>query len=223
MLLAQESKIVENLGSFEVIGAAVEDIRVERSPPQLVQFVRSVEEEIRHATKPDEIKDDPLFRAYRDFFWRIGIDPTKTRPASEALTRRIVNGRELPAINSFVDALNVESVRTKIPFAAFDADLVVGGMLLRYARSGETIRPIGHREEVILNGREIVIADREKLIAVYPHRDSDETKITERTERAVVLSCGVPGIEGPILRSALEACCGTVLRFCGGHRVRSSV
>ena len=40
----------------------------------------------------DELKDNQVFRAYRDFFWKVKVDPTKIRPASEALLRRILRG-----------------------------------------------------------------------------------------------------------------------------------
>ena len=28
----------------------------------------------------ETLKDEPRLRAYRDFFWRVGVDPTKVRP-----------------------------------------------------------------------------------------------------------------------------------------------
>jgi DNA/RNA-binding domain of Phe-tRNA-synthetase-like protein len=74
----------------------------------------------------DRLKENPTFRAYRDFFWKLGIDPTKIRPASEALIRRILRGNSLPKINTFVDAYNLASISTAIPFGAFDLDKMRG-------------------------------------------------------------------------------------------------
>ena len=70
----------------------------------------------------DERMDEPLRRAaaamrtaaeaadvtaaVRMMYKRVGIDPTKTRPSSEALLRRVRRGDELPRINSLVDAIN---------------------------------------------------------------------------------------------------------------------
>jgi DNA/RNA-binding domain of Phe-tRNA-synthetase-like protein len=50
------------------------------------------------------LKDHPIIRAYRDFYWRLGIDPTKQRPSSEGLARRLLAQGRLPRINSVVDA-----------------------------------------------------------------------------------------------------------------------
>ncbi len=204
------------MGEFSVLGARLVGLEVSASSQDLIAYMRGVEQEIRSSTQIDDLKDDPTFRAYRDFFWRTGIDPTKTRPASEALTRRILRGRELPSINSFVDALNIASVNTKVPFAAFDNDLLVGKLKLRFASPGESILPIGHREPIHLEAKEIVISDDRRLVAVYPHRDSDETKITNSTTTALVLSCGVPGVGFRRIRESLERCCETITRFCGG-------
>ena len=42
----------------------------------------------------------------RTMYKRIGLDPTKTRPSSEALLRRVRKGDALPRINSLVDVCN---------------------------------------------------------------------------------------------------------------------
>ena len=44
--------------------------------------------------------------AVRTMYKRVGIDPTKTRPSSEALLRRVRKGDTLPRINSMVDVCN---------------------------------------------------------------------------------------------------------------------
>jgi len=209
-----EQDVLMKLGMFDVIGTEIDGLSIGRTSQRVGAFVRGMEEAVRSTQKLDSVKNDPIFRAYRDFFWRAGIDPTKTRPAAEALTRRVLRGRSLPRVNTLVDALNGVSLQTKIPFAAFDADSLRGKLSLRYARAGETILPIGHFKSVLLSGSEIVISDDEKVVALYPHRDSDKTKIREKTRRAVILACGVPGIERTHLRQALHICRQNIVKFC---------
>jgi len=50
-------------------------------------------------------------RAYRDFYWRIGLDPTKTISSSEALLRRVLKG-EFPTVSVLIDAENIASAET---------------------------------------------------------------------------------------------------------------
>ena len=140
------------------------------------------------------VKDDPVFRAYRDFFWSVGVDPTKTRPASEALVRRILSGGKLPRINTAVDAYNLASVRSGIPIAAFDSDTLTGDLTLRFASDGELFLGIGMERPVVLQKNQVIMTDERQIIAIYPYRDSDTTKVTPETRNIRIITCGVPKI-----------------------------
>jgi DNA/RNA-binding domain of Phe-tRNA-synthetase-like protein len=149
----------------------------------------------------------------------VGIDPTKVRPAGEALTRRVLGGRDLPRLNTLVDAYNLASIETSIAVAAFDLERVKGdALLMRRAVSGEAFRGIGMDSPDTLAGAEIVIEDQEsnELVAVYPYRDSDKSKITERTREVLFLMCGVPGIDLSALEGARDMTREYVGRFCLG-------
>ncbi len=52
----------------------------------------------------------------RAMYKRLGLDPTKVRPSSEALLRRVRKGDPLPRVNSLVDICNWCSVETQLPF-----------------------------------------------------------------------------------------------------------
>ncbi|MEW6222891.1 MAG: phenylalanine--tRNA ligase beta subunit-related protein [Candidatus Hadarchaeota archaeon] len=197
--------------------ALVEGVTVEREKAELQEFKRQVEEEVKKSHDLATIKDHPLMRAYRDFYWRIEIDPTKDRPAAEALVRRVLAGKPLPTINTFVDAYNLASVKSFIPMGAFDADKITGELLLRPALAGEEFLGIGMQVPQLLKGNEPVVADEEKLIAVYPYRDAESTKITASTKNVLLMICGVPGVETAKLEKALGVAVDIIARFCGGR------
>nr|WP_301287551.1 phenylalanine--tRNA ligase beta subunit-related protein [Methanocalculus alkaliphilus] len=69
----------------------------------------------------------------------MGVDPTKTRPAFEALVRRILAGKALPAIKPAVDAYNLRSASSSIPIAAFDAGRLSGDLTMRFAEEAYCI------------------------------------------------------------------------------------
>jgi DNA/RNA-binding domain of Phe-tRNA-synthetase-like protein len=150
----------------------------------------------------DRLKENPTFRAYRDFFWKVGIDPTKIRPASEALIRRILRGNSLPKINTFVDAYNLASISTAIPFGAFDLDKMRGTLTMREALKDEKFLGIGMENPINLAGGEVVIQDEERLIAIYPYRDADYSKVSSSTRNVFLMVCGVPGISNKTLLKA---------------------
>ena len=151
----------------------------------------------------DEVREDHTVKALRQFYWRIGIDPTKTRPSSEALLRRLLK-KELPMINNLVDSGNLASAKTIVPIGIYDLNNIVGDLILRTADSGEEFMGIGNKAAKLDAGIP-VLADDEGVIHLYPHRDSKRTRITEECENALVVACGAPGIKRKLLETALES------------------
>jgi len=194
----------------------IRGVEVRRGHPDLEHFKEEVIGRVRERWTIDQLREHPLFRAYRDFFWRIGVDPTKTRPAAEALIRRVLRRRPLPRINTVVDAYNLASIETAVALAAFDDDGLVGELLMREAEAGEEFLGIGMERPVVLQGGEAVVADGEKLIAIYPYRDADACKIKERTGNVLMLVCGVPNIDDETLERAGRIAVEYVTKFCGG-------
>ena len=202
---------------MRVLVCRVDGVRIKKEKDELQRFKEKVAEETKQKYNLATVKDVPIFRAYRDFFWRIGIDPTKDRPAAEALIRRIIAGKPLPTINTLVDAYNLASIKSCISIGAFNARKLKGDLVLRLAREGEEFVGIGMEKPVVLEGNEVVVSDSEKLIAIYPYRDADGTKVTEETEDVLLLICGAPGIEEKILNDAARITIEYITRFCGGE------
>ena len=204
--------------AFEGLDAVpflLEGVRVASERADLEAYKAEVVERVRIAYTLETLKDVPELRAYRDFFWRVGIDPTKTRPAAEALIRRILGGKPLPKINTLVDAYNLASIETRIALAAFDVATFRGDLVMRMARAGEEFLGIGMKKPVVLTGHEVVNVDDVGPIAIYPYRDSARTAVTLSTRATVFLVCGVPGIHRETLLDAQAVTRDLVLRFCG--------
>jgi DNA/RNA-binding domain of Phe-tRNA-synthetase-like protein len=108
------------------------------------------------------------------------------------------------------------SIKTGIALAAFNRDELKGELVMRQAQQGERFLGIGMQNEAVLTGKEVVISDSEKLVAVYPHRDSEKSKITKLSTNILILACGVPGIETQTLENAMAIALDYIVRFCGG-------
>lgn len=120
-------EVLDAFPGISVAEGEIRSVKIERESPGLEALKAEVAREIQSRYTLEQVKNEPLFRAYRDFFWSVGVDPTKTRPASEALVRRILSGRKLPTINTAVDAYNLASAGSGVPIAAFDADKLDAG------------------------------------------------------------------------------------------------
>ena len=120
------------------------------------------------------LKENPIISLYRTFYWRfLNIDPTKIRPASEALIRRILNGKPLPKISPMVDAYNWGSIRTHISMGAYDLDKIQGSFQIRFSREGERYLPVSKKNEKVLSKKVIVNADNNsKIMCQYPYQDA---------------------------------------------------
>ncbi len=151
----------------------------------------------------DDVREDHTVKSLRQFYWRIGIDPTKTRPSSEALLRRLLK-KELPLINNLVDSGNLASAKTIIPIGIYDMDCIVGELSLRLSVEKEEFMGIGRTVSALAEGIP-VLADEEGVIHLYPHRDSLRTKITEDCQSALIVACGVSGIRKKLLVKAIES------------------
>lgn len=218
MSLKIDSKLKTRFPDLNVLTLHIEGVHVQKRDSELEKFKVEVMRQIRNDYSLDSVKDHPTFRAYRDFFWSIKIDPTKIRPAAEALIRRILAGKTLPCINTLVDVYNLASIKSRIALATFDVDKLEGDLLMRFAEEGERFYGIGMEKPLILKGGEIVVSDEEKLVAIYPYRDADSTKVTDRTENVTIVVCGVPGIPKRDLENASQVTVEYIKRFCAGEK-----
>ncbi len=117
----------------------------------------------------------------RALYRRFGSDPTKTRPSSEALLRRLKKGEPLPRVNSLVDVANAMSVQLQVPVGLYDLDKVKGELSVRLGTEGEGYTGIG-KEHVNVAGR-LCVADDDGPCG-NPTSDSARTMITIATEHA---------------------------------------
>jgi DNA/RNA-binding domain of Phe-tRNA-synthetase-like protein len=216
MILNFDSELQTRFPSLIAITLQINDVKIQKRDDKLEKVKLDVMKQVRDKYDLNALKDQPTFRVYRDFFWRIGLDPTKIRPATEALIRRILAGKGIPRINTLVDSYNLASIRSKIPLATFDSDELEGPLLMTFAKEGESFYGIGMEKPLILKGGEIVVSDEEKLIAVYPYRDAENTKVIEKTKNVTIIICGVPGVSKGTLSDASLVVLKYVTGFCGG-------
>ena len=119
--------------------------RVEERDPALDAPLASAEEKVRAG---DVAGIDAARALYRAF----GIDPTRTRPSSEALLRRVRRGEPLPRINTAVDVCNWCSVEVQLPYGLYDAGAIEPPLTLRRGGAGDGYAGI-RKEAVHLAGR----------------------------------------------------------------------
>jgi DNA/RNA-binding domain of Phe-tRNA-synthetase-like protein len=138
--------------------------------------------EIKRAEQAVRTDDVGSISRARELYRRFGVDPTRVRPSSEALLRRMKKGEGLPRVNSLVDVANSLSVQLQVPVGLYDLEKIGGDeLVIRIGTEGESYEGIG-KERVNVGGR-ICVADA-KGACGNPSADSARTMITTDTERA---------------------------------------
>ena len=154
--------------------------------------------------------------AVRAMYRRVGLDPTKTRPSSEALLRRIRKGDSLPRINSMVDVCNWCSLEFQLPYGLYDAAHIEGDVELRLGREGESYPGI-RKDDVHVGGR-IALADRRAPFG-NPTSDSARTMITTATTSALLVVFAPHELDMARLTAVLDATATRMREFTGCREV----
>jgi DNA/RNA-binding domain of Phe-tRNA-synthetase-like protein len=152
-------------------------------------------------------------RPARTLYHAFGIDPSKTRPSSEALLRRVLQGKGLYAVNAVVDAANLASLAILLPVGLYDAAKVRGPVTLRVGRDGEGYEGI-RKDRVNVAGRPTLV-DAEGPFG-NPTSDSLRTSVTARTRSVWFVIFAPAGTPEGELRRHLDRAHGILGRHAGG-------
>jgi DNA/RNA-binding domain of Phe-tRNA-synthetase-like protein len=136
--------------------------------------------------EPEETGDIQLARG---MYRAIRQDPTRNRPSSEALIRRLRKGQGLPRINALVDAVNHCSAALGLPFGCYDLDAVRGEVRVRLGEEGEGFEGVGRRRVNV--GERYCVSDDLGPFG-NPTMDSMRTRISEGTRRALIVVFAPP-------------------------------
>lgn len=185
----------------QFVGAAVE-AQVENTPycEALWEEIARQGEQYRQTLTTESLKQLSGIAATRRVYKACGKDPSRYRPASEALIRRILQGKELYQIDTLVDLVNLASIAYGYSIGGFDADKFVGDTLtLGVGREGEPYEGIG-RGMLNIAGLPVY---RDAVGGVgTPTSDNERTKMTLDTTHLVVLINGYDGNEQRVADNA---------------------
>lgn len=120
----------------------------------------------------------------RAMYRRFGVDPTRTRPSSEALLRRVRKGERLPAISTLVDIVNWCSVESQVPFGLYDRQAIGPEVVVRLGHDDEAYEGI-RKDRVNVAGRLVVADDRGAF--GNPTSDSARAMVTPVTSDILVV------------------------------------
>lgn len=178
----------------EFVGACVEaDVVNTPYCEELWQEIETLGEKFRNELTTESLKEMTSIAATRRVYKLCGKDPSRYRPASEALIRRVLQGKELYQRDTLVDLVNLASIAFGYSIGGFDADKFEGDTLtLGIGREGEPYEGIG-RGMINIHGLP-VYRDAKGGVGT-PTSDNERTKMMLSTRHLVVLINGYDGDE----------------------------
>ncbi len=194
-----------------ILALEIPVVRVASDDPALDEEIRLQAarlEELHRGKRSSQV--DGTGRA-RDLYKALGIDPTKTRPSSEALLRRVLLGNPFPRINTLVDCVNLLSLRFLLPYGLYDLQSIRPPIELRIGKAGEGYSGI-RKDRVNLEGRPALF-DSEGPFG-NPTSDSDRAKITLSTTAGLVVCFHPPSLPEAELERIRTESVATIDRFC---------
>lgn len=183
------------------VGAAVEaDVVNSEYNTELWAEINALGEKYKAEYTTETVKTISGIEATRRVYRACGKDPSRYRPAAEALIRRMLQGKELYQIDTLVDLINLASIAFGYSIGGFDADKFVGDtLILGIGREGEPYEGIG-RGMLNIAGLP-VYRDAEGGVGTQTS-DNERTKIELSTRHVLVLVNGYDGNEAQVKANA---------------------
>ena len=203
------------LGAVEADGVQVVAVNA-----ALAERMDEICERKRREFTVESLAEAESVRAVRAMFREWDMDPSKYRPSSEALLRRVVQGKGLYRVSNVVDAGNLGSIEIGWPFGCYDRAKIHEPIIFRHGAPGESYEGIG-KKMWHLEGRP-VLADGEGPFG-SPISDSTRSKITEAARDVLFVIYAPAGASDTSIEVAMTRLSERVTQFAGATAVRTKI
>jgi DNA/RNA-binding domain of Phe-tRNA-synthetase-like protein len=204
-------KIKELVPHFKIGTITYHNIVISESPQMIKGRFQLFLESLRLEEKT--AADYPGVAEYRSVFKAVGTDASRYRPASEALLRRVLSGKDLPPINSGVDVNNFFSIRFAIPIGLYNLDKIKGNVEIQIGSSEDTYEALNGRE---MNMEGKLLSGDEIGAFGSPIVDSKRTMVAEGVQNALHIVYLQPSMDESEAEKLLQSMADMFTQVNGG-------
>lgn len=167
------------------VGCLQYKVKVEKKNDEMWRYLkRDIFKKVKDAVFDYGINEIPNIRESRAAYKAFGKDPSRYRVSSEALIRRIGQGKGLYEVNTVVDVNNLISVESGFSVGSYDAAKIEDELMFRIGREGETYKGIG-KDEIRIDC--LPVLSDEKGAIGSSTSDSERAMITEDAGEVLTL------------------------------------
>ncbi len=109
------------------------------------------------------LKEHPDIKVYRDALRNAGINPNKYMNSVEAMSKRVVKGKDLPRINALVDVCNAVGLKHVVSLGGHDMRDIDADLEVRRSVEGDRFLPFGADEYESVEPGELVFTSGNKV------------------------------------------------------------
>ena len=151
---------------------------------QIDAMAQHVIEQKREEVALEKVSGIQKIQETKEAYRKLGKDPSRYRPSAEALTRRIVQGKDLYQINNVVDLLNIISISSGFSIGGYDADAIQGTIQFGIGLEDEPYEAIGRGS---LNIKDLPIFRDSLGPFGSPTSDSTRTMVNPNTTHFLMI------------------------------------
>ena len=167
------------------VGCLQYRVQVEKKNPELWAYLKKeIYKKAKDAIFDYGVNEIPNIKESRAAYKAFGKDPSRYRVSSEALIRRIGQGKGLYEVNTVVDVNNLISIESGFSVGSYDTARMGEDLVFRIGEAGETYKGIG-KEEIKIDALP-VLADEQGAIGSSTS-DSERAMITEDAQEVLTL------------------------------------
>lgn len=176
-------------------------VHVQKGEPRFDALFDELLREIKQNFTDHLLSSNEIIGHVRRMYRRVGWEPTKYRPSSEALARRILQNKGWYRINNVVDLGNLASAHAYLPMGLYDTDKIQGEIWLDVGKVNESYQGIS-RNEIHAEGKLILRDD----LGIFgnPTADSKRTSINEDTKNILAVFFTPPEVTDVYLEQTLQ-------------------
>ena len=157
---------------------------VGKGSEQLWEEINKQISKIKKNMSIEDIYKEKNIEDSRMLYKNIGKDPHRYRVSSEALIRRIIQGKGIYKINNVVDTNNLISIISKLSVGSYDTDKLGENLIFRIGKKGESYKGIG---KDIVNTENLPVFSDEFGAYGSPTSDSERAMITNKTKNVLTV------------------------------------
>lgn len=178
-----------------------ENVSIIKNDPDFEKVLLELEKELENKFTERRPSDDEIIGHVRRMYRRIGWEPTRYRPSSEALVRRLLKGKGLYRINNLVDYGNLVSAKYHLSMGLYDVEKINGNVIFDVGQSDESYKGIS--KELIHAEGKLILRDETGIFG-NPTTDSLRTAITKNTKSALAVFFCPPEVTDTYLDNVLN-------------------